>query len=219
MSTFPMPVKFPVICLSSSNTQPQSRTEGQNDVYGMQTVFPVPIYLPGMVDQNMIPTPIQMFQPSMNEVQVHNTPAMLPQCNVLPQFPHAPVMPSFSYHPIGINLQPGQTPATHLAPSMTNPSTHELKSGQTERRVAALIKFRQKRKDRCFDKKIRYINRKKLAEKRPRVRGQFVRQVNGLDVHLNDSSAIDCDSEEEHEEPISREVELDSYPEHNASES
>ncbi|KAI9154500.1 hypothetical protein LWI28_027172 [Acer negundo] len=42
-------------------------------------------------------------------------------------------------------------------------------------REAALTKFRQKRKERCFRKKVRYQNRKKLAEQRPRVRGQFVR--------------------------------------------
>ncbi|KAK2993315.1 hypothetical protein RJ640_006803 [Escallonia rubra] len=44
-------------------------------------------------------------------------------------------------------------------------------------REAALLKFRLKRKDRCFDKKVRYQSRKRLAEQRPRVRGQFVRQV------------------------------------------
>ncbi|GMJ09529.1 pseudo-response regulator 7 [Hibiscus trionum] len=44
-------------------------------------------------------------------------------------------------------------------------------------REAALNKFRQKRKERCFEKKVRYQSRKKLAEQRPRVRGQFVRQV------------------------------------------
>ncbi|KAL3628562.1 receiver domain [Castilleja foliolosa] len=44
-------------------------------------------------------------------------------------------------------------------------------------RRAALIKFRQKRKERCFKKKVRYQNRKKLAEQRPRVRGQFVKQT------------------------------------------
>ncbi|OEL19666.1 Two-component response regulator-like PRR95 [Dichanthelium oligosanthes] len=43
-------------------------------------------------------------------------------------------------------------------------------------REAALIKFRMKRKDRCFEKKVRYHSRKKLAEQRPRVKGQFVSQ-------------------------------------------
>ncbi|KAH9569789.1 hypothetical protein CY35_02G009400 [Sphagnum magellanicum] len=43
-------------------------------------------------------------------------------------------------------------------------------------REAALHKFRQKRKERCFEKKVRYQSRKRLAEQRPRVRGQFVRQ-------------------------------------------
>ncbi|CAM8949459.1 unnamed protein product [Rhodiola kirilowii] len=42
-------------------------------------------------------------------------------------------------------------------------------------REAALTKFRQKRKERCFEKKVRYQSRKKLAESRHRVRGQFVR--------------------------------------------
>ncbi|KAK4478609.1 hypothetical protein RD792_014098 [Penstemon davidsonii] len=54
------------------------------------------------------------------------------------------------------------------------------------RRLAALSKFRQKKKDRCFTKKVanlifyflvRYQNRKRLAEQRPRVRGQFVKRT------------------------------------------
>ncbi|KAE9616016.1 hypothetical protein Lal_00017160 [Lupinus albus] len=49
---------------------------------------------------------------------------------------------------------------------------------RTSQREAALAKFRLKRKDRCFDKKVRYQSRKRLAEQRPRVKGQFVRQVN-----------------------------------------
>ncbi|XAR60502.1 hypothetical protein NMG60_11033913 [Bertholletia excelsa] len=45
------------------------------------------------------------------------------------------------------------------------------------KREAALTKFRQKRKERCFEKKVRYQSRKRLAEQRPRIRGQFVRQI------------------------------------------
>ncbi|XP_061340885.1 two-component response regulator-like PRR95 [Gastrolobium bilobum] len=44
-------------------------------------------------------------------------------------------------------------------------------------RDAALTKFRLKRKGRCYEKKVRYQSRKRLAEQRPRVKGQFVRQV------------------------------------------
>ncbi|KAJ3692764.1 hypothetical protein LUZ60_011859 [Juncus effusus] len=43
-------------------------------------------------------------------------------------------------------------------------------------REMALNKFRLKRKERCFEKKVRYQSRKLLAEKRPRIKGQFVRQ-------------------------------------------
>jgi pseudo-response regulator 5 len=56
-----------------------------------------------------------------------------------------------------------------------NYSNNGLDSDRS-RREAALMKFRMKRKDRCFEKKVRYHSRKKLAEQRPRVKGQFVSQ-------------------------------------------
>ncbi|XP_047325078.1 two-component response regulator-like PRR37 [Impatiens glandulifera] len=52
-----------------------------------------------------------------------------------------------------------------------------LDQNRLTQREAALNKFRQKRKERCFEKKVRYQSRKRLAEQRPRIRGQFVRQV------------------------------------------
>ncbi|XP_065861447.1 two-component response regulator-like APRR9 [Euphorbia lathyris] len=54
---------------------------------------------------------------------------------------------------------------------------HNADVQQSIRREAALNKFRLKRKDRCYEKKVRYESRKKLAEQRPRVKGQFVRQI------------------------------------------
>ncbi|XP_021278124.1 two-component response regulator-like APRR3 [Herrania umbratica] len=69
-------------------------------------------------------------------------------------------------------------------------------------RVAALTKFRQKRKERCFEKRVRYQSRKKLAEQRPRVKGQFVRRLvsdsdggkdclsNGLASEENSSDSV-----------------------------
>ncbi|KAI3473244.1 hypothetical protein Pfo_030536 [Paulownia fortunei] len=56
-------------------------------------------------------------------------------------------------------------------------SGNRVDENKFAQREAALIKFRQKRKERCFKKKVRYQNRKKLAEQRPRVRGQFVKQT------------------------------------------
>ncbi|PPR80648.1 hypothetical protein GOBAR_AA40066 [Gossypium barbadense] len=51
--------------------------------------------------------------------------------------------------------------------SFPSPSGKPCRSIQRE---AALMKFRLKRKDRCFEKKVRYESRKKLAEQRPRVK-------------------------------------------------
>ncbi|GJN41119.1 hypothetical protein PR202_gn00449 [Eleusine coracana subsp. coracana] len=44
-------------------------------------------------------------------------------------------------------------------------------------REKQLTKYREKKKDRNFGKKVRYQSRQKLAEQRPRVRGQFVKQA------------------------------------------
>lgn len=93
-------------------------------------------------------------------------------------------------------------------------------NSRLDRREAALMKFRQKRKERCFDKKIRYVNRKKLAERRPRVRGQFVRKINGINVDLNGQpTSTDFDDEDDDNDIDDEEDEegRDSSPENNFS--
>ncbi|XP_065024584.1 two-component response regulator-like PRR95 isoform X1 [Musa acuminata AAA Group] len=80
----------------------------------------------------------------------------------------------------------GHTSATHVFRPITVTGNDESKltcDGSipedchllTQREIA-LNKFRLKRKERCFEKKVRYHSRKLLAEQRPRVKGQFVRQ-------------------------------------------
>ncbi|CAH2069367.1 unnamed protein product [Thlaspi arvense] len=61
--------------------------------------------------------------------------------------------------------------------SSDNPSNQQSSgSERAAQREAALMKFRLKRKERCFEKKVRYHSGKKLAEQRPRVKGQFIRK-------------------------------------------
>lgn len=64
-------------------------------------------------------------------------------------------------------------------------------SQRSSRREAALTRFRLKRKERCFGKKVRYESRKKLAEQRLRVNGQFVRKVHNDDHPNADASGGD----------------------------
>ncbi|XP_039140722.1 GATA transcription factor 18-like isoform X1 [Dioscorea cayenensis subsp. rotundata] len=46
------------------------------------------------------------------------------------------------------------------------------------KRIASLIRFREKRKERCFDKKIRYNVRKEVALRMQRRKGQFAGKAN-----------------------------------------
>ncbi|CAL9088798.1 unnamed protein product [Musa acuminata var. zebrina] len=203
--------EYPTLCLSSIE-QPPTRNEVQPDVSGVPLVFSLPFYYPGAMDQNIIPTPGHLFQCSLNDLQEHSSPALLPHF-----VPHIPLMPSFPCQTFGINLQSSHIAASAVSSSMTSFPMLEVKSGRIEKRAAALIKFRQKRKDRCFDKKIRYINRKHLAEKRPRVRGQFVKQVTNVDLNQNVLGGSDGDlRDDEDDEPTLKELELICSPEQNA---
>lgn len=52
-----------------------------------------------------------------------------------------------------------------------------LEEQRKKRRMEALARFRTKRANRSFTKRVRYECRKQLADSRPRVKGRFVRKV------------------------------------------
>ncbi|KAL0416362.1 UNVERIFIED_CONTAM: Two-component response regulator-like APRR1 [Sesamum latifolium] len=175
------------------------RNESPNDVAGCYPHTAYPYYMPGVMNQVTMQS-ASMYQKNLPDMLNHVNSAVMPQYNHIPQCPpHVPGMASYPYYPFGICLQPGQMAAPHPWPSYGN-SSNEGKLSKVDRREAALMKFRQKRKERCFDKKIRYVNRKKLAERRPRLRGQFVRKVNSVNVDLNGQPASADDDEEDEEE-------------------
>ncbi|KAK8330287.1 hypothetical protein V6Z11_A11G385600 [Gossypium hirsutum] len=70
-------------------------------------------------------------------------------------------------------------------------SGSNVDQSKSARREAALTKFRQKRKDRCFRKEVRYQSRKRLAQQRPRIRGQFVRQTVNTNDPLSEANSSD----------------------------
>lgn len=204
--------KFPQVFVHPKNNSPVDPSH-----YPPHAAYPY--YMPGMVNQVMMPSPGQLYQNNILDMQNHASSPMMPQYghhHHLPQCPpHVPGMASFPYYPLSMCMQSGQISTPHQWPSFGS-SSAEVKSGKVDRREAALIKFRQKRKERCFDKKIRYVNRKKLAERRPRVRGQFVRKVNGIDVDLNGQPAS-ADFDDEEEEDEDEQASRDSSPEDDTS--
>ncbi|KAG8376494.1 hypothetical protein BUALT_Bualt09G0069300 [Buddleja alternifolia] len=90
---------------------------------------------------------------------------------------------STAINAVGTNAESdvGQAGKSGSGDASGSGSGNRLDENKLAIRKAALNKFRLKRKERCFQKKVRYHNRKKLAEQRPRVRGQFVKQTGGPD--------------------------------------
>ncbi|XP_040366650.1 two-component response regulator-like APRR1 isoform X1 [Rosa chinensis] len=191
----------------SSQVPAHPRNEPQHDVSRLPAHASYPYYMPRVVNQVMGSSSTQVYQKNLHDMPNHAAAAIMQHYSHLPHCPpHVNGMTSFSYYPLSICLQPGQMPNNHSWPSLGSSSASEVKLSKVDRREAALIKFRQKRKERCFDKKIRYVNRKRLAERRPRVRGQFVRKVNGVDVDLNGQPASLDDDEDDEDEKDDEEL-------------
>ncbi|CAI9104131.1 OLC1v1002752C2 [Oldenlandia corymbosa var. corymbosa] len=69
---------------------------------------------------------------------------------------------------------PSTIPSVGMAPQNNHKGFGELPGRSSQpQRVASLNRFREKRKERCFDKKIRYTVRKEVALRMQRKKGQF----------------------------------------------
>ncbi|KAJ6908425.1 hypothetical protein NC651_018751 [Populus alba x Populus x berolinensis] len=60
-----------------------------------------------------------------------------------------------------------------LSNYMSQSAGDASQGSKLSRRVASLVRFREKRKERCFEKKVQYTCRKEVAERMHRKRGQF----------------------------------------------
>ncbi|KAJ6991248.1 hypothetical protein NC653_019448 [Populus alba x Populus x berolinensis] len=60
-----------------------------------------------------------------------------------------------------------------LSNYMSQSAGDASQGSKLSRRVASLVRFREKRKERCFEKKVQYTCRKEVAQRMHRKRGQF----------------------------------------------
>ncbi|CAN7125621.1 hypothetical protein IGI04_008452 [Brassica rapa subsp. trilocularis] len=134
------------------------------------------------------PTPVPI-----NSIQF-NTAAMAPASLSPSPSSVSPHEHSSMFHPFNGSMDAEErrhvSSATEHSAIGNHCSTNSSSVGkiqQSLQREAALNKFRMKRKDRCFDKKVRYESRKKLAEQRPRIKGQFVRQVQSTETSTQEA--------------------------------
>ncbi|CAO2840013.1 unnamed protein product [Amaranthus hypochondriacus] len=99
----------------------------------------------------------------------------------------------------------------HLGSPLGNESTSIIIEGMTkacryspEEKKERIEKYRSKRSQRNFNKKIQYACRKTLADSRPRVRGRFAKSdeveqpVNCQDLQWNQGAGEEDDEHEEH---------------------
>ncbi|CAI9116130.1 OLC1v1017205C4 [Oldenlandia corymbosa var. corymbosa] len=89
---------------------------------------------------------------------------------------------------LGSGDSPMALPRTHVAYDSTNKYIDDTpKRSNLSQRVASLVRFREKRKERCFDKKIRYSVRKEVAQRMHRKNGQFASVREGSESSIWDT--------------------------------
>lgn len=103
-------------------------------------------------------------------------PGMMMHAMPPPHMAHAPAVagpPTVGMPPLNANTK-AET-ATERKDRIEREKQELIREFKKKTREAALVRFRQKRRERRFGKLIRYECRKQLADARPRVKGRFVR--------------------------------------------
>ncbi|XP_030943485.1 GATA transcription factor 19-like isoform X1 [Quercus lobata] len=78
---------------------------------------------------------------------------------------------------------PNSVPSSQFLLQQNSKGIGETSRGsKLSRRIASLVRFREKRKERCFEKKIRYTCRKEVAQRMHRKNGQFASLKNSFKV-------------------------------------
>ncbi|XP_075523559.1 two-component response regulator-like APRR1 [Primulina tabacum] len=148
----------PVISLDASQPNSQeefakadihSENDNSNDFPGCQEhTAAYPFYISGVMNQTTMP-PGSSYHKNLADVHNQANSTILSNYNHIPQCTaHIPGMPSYPFYPF-MCLQPGQIPVRWSAHE--NNASNEGKLHKVDRRQTALMKFRQKRKERCFD--------------------------------------------------------------------
>ncbi|KAJ0236343.1 Two-component response regulator-like APRR1 [Hirschfeldia incana] len=192
--------------VSTAQVAAVNRSKDSSQAAAAQNAYPY--YMHGVMNQVMMQSAAMMPQYG-HQHPYHPPNHHLNGMTGVPYY-HHPMNTSLQHSQVPI--QNGQMPMVHHHSWSPVGNANEVRVNKLDRREEALLKFRRKRNQRCFDKKIRYVNRKKLAERRPRVKGQFVRKMNGVTVDLNGQPDYDDEEDEDEEEEENR----DSSPQDDA---
>ncbi|KAJ6407027.1 hypothetical protein OIU84_010529 [Salix udensis] len=98
-------------------------------------------------------------------------------------------MSDISY-PFGRSINTFTSPSMPISGSSTNQAATQLAGTDREARV---LRYRERRKNRKFEKTIRYASRKAYAETRPRIKGRFAKRTemeSDMDSLYNSTSSV-----------------------------
>lgn len=92
-------------------------------------------------------------------------------------------------------VQEGGSPL-HSDSTILDERTFKIGRYTLEERKSRIHRYRQKRTERNFSKKIKYACRKTLADSRPRVRGRFAKNDEMEDIFVNHNGLLNHDDED-----------------------